>query len=94
MTSPFRVLRQIVAPTGRHRPRPLLLPDVPIDPPAGPVACGVTDEDTLALLLRSEKVVGTEVAHCAECESETAHAMNRNGTRTCWTCSSTTAGDS
>lgn len=33
MTSPMRVLRQIVAPNGRHRARPMLLPDEPIPAP-------------------------------------------------------------
>lgn len=37
MTSPLRVLRQVVAPNGKHRGRPLLLPDEPIPPQADPV---------------------------------------------------------
>lgn len=86
MTSPIRVLRQILAPTGRHRPRPLLLPDKPVLPHAGPTARGVLDEDTLALLLGDDQIVATESAHCEECGWTTAHAMHRDGVRTCWTC--------
>lgn len=38
MTSPIRVLRQIVAPNGRHRPHPVAAPAVsPAEFPAPPV---------------------------------------------------------
>ncbi|MFF9894921.1 hypothetical protein [Streptomyces longispororuber] len=86
MTSPIRVLRQLVRPTGRHRPRPPLLPDAPLLPPAGPTPHGVLDEDTLALLLHLDEVVATESAHCERCGRSTAHAMHRDGSRACWTC--------
>ena len=90
MTSPLRVLRQLVRPTGRHRPQPLLLPDEPVLPYAGPIAHGVLDEDTLALLLKGDQAATTGSAYCDRCERKWAHAMHRDGSRTCWTCGTTT----
>jgi hypothetical protein len=85
MTSPIRILRQIVAPTGRHRLRPVLLPDEPIVPAAEPVAHVVLDEDELARLLDENAAEVLECAVCPCCDRITAHAMNRDSRR-CWTC--------
>ncbi|MFC5202803.1 hypothetical protein [Streptomyces kaempferi] len=68
MTSPLRVLRQIVAPAGKHRP-------------------GVVHP---APLLRPDDALATEAALCPAEERTTLHALNRDGSRTCWTCRTTT----
>lgn len=92
MTSPIRVLRQIVAPTGRHRPRRIaLLPDEPFPAPTEPAQHGVLDEGELTQLLDAEQIVANESADCPSCERNTFHAMNRDGSRKCWTCSHITA---
>jgi hypothetical protein len=93
MTSPLRVLRQIVAPNGRHRPRPVLLPDEPIPALDGPVEHAVLDDDELHRLLEADAVQPIECAPCPCCDRITAHAMNRDSTRRCWTCGTTTKGD-
>jgi len=92
MTSPIRVLRQIVNGGGRHRPRrPLLLPDVPLAPPADPARrAAVLDEDTLETLLNGGDVVANETAPCPSCERTTYQAKHRDGSRRCWTCRVTT----
>lgn len=98
MTSPIRVLRQIVAPNGKHRDRlrrPLLLPDEPFPAPAEPVRYSLLDEDELEQQLEAGDVVANEFADCPACERNTFHAMHRDGSRRCWTCSTTTIpGDS
>lgn len=75
MSRPLRVLRQIVAPAGRHRA-------------ASPR--GVVDEATLARLLSTGDAAATECAHCPACARTTAHAMQRDGSRRCWTCNTIT----
>jgi hypothetical protein len=90
MTSPIRVLRQIVAPNGKHRLKPLLLPDEPMVPPAGPVLHDVLDEDELARLLDEGAAEPIECAPCPCCYRITAHAMNRDGSRRCRTCGTET----
>lgn len=91
MTSPMRVLRQIVAPNGRHRPRPIrLLPDEPPPAPTGPVRHGVLDEAELTQLLDAEQIVANESADCPSCLRNTFHAMHRDGSRKCWTCQTET----
>lgn len=77
--SPMRALRQIVRPTGRHR--------------APTVGYGVLDETTLDELLASGDVEENEHRHCGACEKTTFQALHADGTSTCWTCSTTTAGD-
>ncbi|MFD5697504.1 hypothetical protein [Streptomyces lasiicapitis] len=90
MTSPIRALRQFLAPSGRHRPRALLLPDQPIVPAAGPTVHGVLDETELEGLLDADEVVANECAPCPSCGRNTFHAMHRDGSRRCWTCSTPT----
>lgn len=91
MTSPIRVLRQIVAPNGRHRPRRIaLLQDEPFATPTEPVRHGVLDEGELRQLLDAEEIVASESADCPSCERNTFHAMNRDGSRRCWTCQTVT----
>ncbi|MFJ1667422.1 hypothetical protein ACIOK4_13740 [Streptomyces bottropensis] len=85
MTSPIRFLRQVVAPNGRHRARPVLLPDEPIPPRAEPVPCQVLDEDTLHRLLNGGDAEVLECADCPVCDRITAHAMGPDSRR-CWVC--------
>lgn len=95
MTSPIRVLRQIVAPNGKHRDRPrrpLLLPDEPITRPGTPVPHAVLDEDTLTLLLNTGEVLANEFDKCPNEQRTTYHALYRNGLRKCWTCGTETLG--
>jgi ribosomal protein S27AE len=90
VTSPLRVLRQIVAPNGRHRPRrAVLLPDEPFPAPSEPVRRGVLTETELAQLLDAEVIVANESADCPACARSTFHAMHRDGSRRCWTCGTT-----
>jgi hypothetical protein len=90
VTRPLRVLRQIVAPTGRHRPRrEVLLPDEPFPAPSEPVRRGVLTETELSQLLDTEEIVANESADCPACERNTVHAMNSDGSRRCWTCGTT-----
>lgn len=77
MTGAFRFLRQVVAPTGRHRTQRAAL------------APGLT-EVRLEELLDAGEVVANEVAPCPSCGRSTFHAMNRDGSRRCWTCSTET----
>ncbi|MFF7837611.1 hypothetical protein ACFZC6_02060 [Streptomyces ossamyceticus] len=95
MTSPLRLLkrparyvRQVVAPNGKHRPRPVLLPDEPIPAPETPARGTVLTEDQLMRLLDTGEVAFGECAPCPRCKSTTAHATGR-WTRKCWTCATT-----
>lgn len=91
MTSPIRVLRQIVAPNGRHRPRrPVLLPDEPIPARTGPVPHVVLDEDELERQLAAGDVLANEFDTCPTERRTTFHALYRDGSRRCWTCSTET----
>ena len=91
MTSPIRVLRQIVNGGGKHRPRrPLLMPGQPLAPAATPARQPVLDEDTLEVLLDGGDVVANESAPCPTCKKTTYQAMHRDGSRCCWTCGVTT----
>jgi len=88
---PLRAAVEIVLPTGEHRARrPLLLPDEPI--PTEPFERSVVDEAKLEQLLDADQIVANESADCPECRRTTFHAMNRDGSRRCWTCSTTTPG--
>lgn len=89
MTSPLRVLRQIVAPNGRHRARPLLLPDEPIPPRTEPVPhVGLTEAQLYQLFDDGEAEV-LAGAHCRCCNQTTSHAMGRDSRR-CWECGTET----
>jgi hypothetical protein len=93
VTTVLRYLRQVVAPNGKHRARPVLLPDEPIPAPAEPIIGAVLCEDELARLLDEDTPTPTECAPCPCCDRTTPHAMNRDGTRRCFTCGTTTKGD-
>lgn len=84
MTSPIRVLRQIVAPNGRHRGGSVV---------AAAPAAGVLDEEHLEALLDNDEVVVSESALCPTCARTTFHAMHRDGSRTCWTCQTVTGAE-
>lgn len=93
MTKTLRVLRQIVAPTGRHRPRrPVLLPDEPIPAAAVPVRHAVLEESELEQLLDSGDALANEFDTCPAEQRTTFHALYRNGLRKCWTCGVETVG--
>jgi hypothetical protein len=95
VTKLLRMARQIVAPTGRHRPRrAVLLPDVPAAPVSEPVPHVVLDEDELEQQLADGDVLANEFDLCSGCDRTTFHALYRDGSRRCWTCSTTTPGDS
>lgn len=84
MTSPLRVLRQIVAPNGRHRSRPLLLPDKPWESVG---ARGTTLSETELLdgwpeLERPElAAVATCFDDCPTCGQATAGVLTKDGWR-------------
>ncbi|NUP38202.1 MAG: hypothetical protein HOY76_14595 [Streptomyces sp.] len=85
MTSPLRVLRQIVAPNGRHRSTGVLL----VDEPGGLAVNSrrVLSEDELlegwgAPVLAPGAVVATSFDDCVPCGKATAGVLHRNG----WTC--------
>lgn len=90
---PLRAAIEIVMPTGEHRARPVLLPDEPIPAHDGPVPHVVLDEDELVRLLDEDEAEPIECAPCPCCDRTTAHAMNRDGSRRCWTCGTTTKGN-
>ncbi|MFI1677006.1 hypothetical protein [Streptomyces sp. NPDC020607] len=94
--SPLRTLRQLLAPTGRHRGRPeeleqraaleqLLEETSPLE--------ALLEESTLELLLEDGEVEANECAPCPTCARTTFQALHTDGSRTCWTCGTTTAGD-
>lgn len=84
MTTLLRYFRQVVAPNGRHRARPLLLPDEPIPPVALTVREHLTEAQLLRLFDDGEAEVLTG-ARCPCCNHTTPHAMGRD-TRRCWVC--------
>lgn len=90
MTSPIRVLRQIVAPNGKHRPRRRVLVDGLLTPQPAPAVRDVLDEDELEQQLEASDVVANECAPCPACSRTTFHAMHRGGSRRCWTCNTET----
>lgn len=85
MTSPLRVLRQIVAPNGRHRPRPVLLPDEPIPPRIEAVPSVVLTEAQLYQLFDDGEAEVLTAARCPSCNCMTPHAMGAEKRR-CWEC--------
>jgi hypothetical protein len=93
VTSPIRVLRQIIAPNGKRRTRrALLLPDEPIALATEPVPYVVLDESQLEQLLDSGDVLANEFDTCPAEQRTTFHALYRNGLRKCWTCGVETVG--
>ncbi|NUP75770.1 MAG: hypothetical protein HOQ07_14165 [Sinomonas sp.] len=85
MTSPIRVLRQIVAPNGRHRPRrPLLLPDKPVALVAT-TGAALDEAELLDTWPMPELVHGAAVATCFDdcpnCDKATAGVLTKDGWR-------------
>ena len=80
MTSPLRVLKQIVKPDGRHRPHR--------HAPAAPAAVPLDEPEQR--LDNEDQVVANELAPCPACQKTTFHAMYRDGSRRCWTCNTPT----
>ncbi|MEV3857779.1 hypothetical protein AB0J38_26070 [Streptomyces sp. NPDC050095] len=76
--SPLRTLRQIIAPTGRHR----AAPETPRD--------SLLDDGQFEQLLEDGEIEANDLAHCPVERRTTFHAMHTDGSRTCWTCASTT----
>lgn len=86
MTSPIRVLRQIVAPNGRHRSKPVLLPGEPIPATGEPLTHAVRSEAELFRMLHDGTAEVLESEECPCCDRFTAHAVRPDGVRRCWTC--------
>lgn len=85
MTSPIRVLRQLVAPTGRHRGRGVVL----VDEPGGLAVNSrsvLGEEELLGPRPAPERAPGAAVAQCFDdchtCRRATAGVLTRDG----WTC--------
>jgi hypothetical protein len=93
MTRTLRVLRQIVAPNGRHRLRPVLLPDEPVPAHVGPIGHSILSEGELARWLEDGVVEPEESADCPCCDKRTSHAKQQDGKLRCWQCGTTTKGD-
>lgn len=93
MTTLRRYVRQVVAPNGRHRPRPVLLPDEPIPPRTEPVQRAVLTEAQLLQLFDDGEAAVLQGAPCPVCDHTTPHAISRDGRR-CWECGTTSKGDS
>lgn len=83
--SPLRVLRQMIAPTGKHRAAVGLAEEFPLDT--------LLDEGEFEQLLADGEIEANECAPCPTCSRTTFHAMHTDGSRTCWPCGTTTAGD-
>jgi len=81
MTSPLRVLKQIVKPVGRHRPH-RHVPAIRAE--------ALLDENEPVQSLDDEDAAANECAPCPACQKTTFHAMYRDGSRRCWTCNTTT----
>lgn len=88
MTTLRRYIRQVVAPNGKHRPRPVLLPDEPIPPTVLTVREHLTEAQLLRLFDDGEAEVLTAAA-CPCCNRTTPHATGRDGLR-CWECGTET----
>ncbi|MGD6750951.1 hypothetical protein [Streptomyces sp. BH105] len=81
-------IRGLFRPTGQHRAvsAPVFdLDDVPRD--------ALLDDDQVEQLVADGEIEANECAPCPGCERNTFHAMHTDGSRTCWTCATTTAGE-
>ncbi|MFJ9037419.1 hypothetical protein ACIRF8_12630 [Streptomyces sp. NPDC102406] len=90
--SPLRTLRQIIAPTGRHRAPAAVLEQGPLLEETTPRE-PLLEETALEQLLAVGDIEPIECAPCPTCERTTFHAMHADGSRTCWTCRTTTPGE-
>jgi hypothetical protein len=88
VTTLRRYVRQVIAPNGKHRPKPVLLPDEPIPPNAPTVRAHLTEAQLLSLFDDGEAAV-LEGAVCPCCDRTTPHAVSRDSRR-CWDCGTTT----
>jgi hypothetical protein len=86
--------RHLIRGKGQHRARPVLLPDEPIPAAIGPVRHAVLSEAELERLLDEGTAEPLESAACPCCDRNTPHAIQKNGSRRCWQCGTTTKGDS
>lgn len=89
MTTLLRYLRQVVAPNGRHRARPVLLPDEPIPAPEVPARGTVLTEAQLLRLFDDGEAEALTGAHCPSCDRTTPHAQGTEKRR-CWECGTET----
>ncbi|MDX3520768.1 hypothetical protein [Streptomyces scabiei] len=85
MTTLRRYVRQIIAPNGKHRPRPVLLPDEPVPAPAVPARGTVLTEAQILQLFDDGEAEVLTGAHCPSCNHTTPHAPGA-GKRRCWEC--------
>ncbi|WP_327671887.1 MULTISPECIES: hypothetical protein [unclassified Streptomyces] len=80
--------RNLFRGSGQHRAKtaPAVAPeDLPRDV--------LLDEADVDQLLADGDIEANECAPCPACERTTFHAMHTDGSRTCWTCGTTTAGE-
>ncbi|MFZ3556434.1 MULTISPECIES: hypothetical protein [unclassified Streptomyces] len=85
-----RAVRRFVRGTGRHRPGSTPKPAVDLHEMARDA---LPDEGEFEQLLADGEIEANECAHCPTCARTTFHAMHTTGSRTCWTCATTTAGE-
>lgn len=88
MTTVRRYIRQVVAPNGKHRPRPVLLPDEPIPPTVLTVREHLTEAQLVRIFDDGEAEVLTS-AHCPLCNCATPHEPGPEKRR-CWECGTET----
>ncbi|MCX4827137.1 hypothetical protein OG746_26915 [Streptomyces sp. NBC_01016] len=80
-----RAVRAFVRGPGRHRHggRPTPIEQRPV----------LLDDADVDQLLADGDIEANECAPCPCCSRTTFHAMHTDGSRTCWTCGTTTAGE-
>lgn len=81
--SPLTAVRRLLHSLDHHEPA---------TPPADEVP-ELLDEQALAAALADGDVEANDWAYCGAEQRRTFHALHTDGSRTCWTCSSVTAGD-
>ncbi|MET8475391.1 hypothetical protein ABZY90_19755 [Streptomyces sp. NPDC006422] len=90
--SPFTAVRRFVRGPGRHRPGSLPYPPtvVVFDET---LRIPLLDEADFARRFAAGDINATECAPCTPCRRTTVQALHHDGTRTCFKCGTTTAGD-
>ncbi|WAL93936.1 hypothetical protein [Streptomyces sp. Je 1-369] len=83
--SPLAVMRRLFHGTGRHRAEPSF--------PPTDESPELLDEQALAEAIEDGDIEANDFAFCGAEQRETFHAIHTDGSRTCWTCGTTTAGD-
>lgn len=81
--SPLTAVRRLLHATGRHRPATA----VPAPADESPA---LLDEQALAEAIEDGDIEANDWAYCGAEQRTTFHAIHTDGSRTCWTCSTTT----